>query len=102
MSKYFTKYTSGKVMNSSLRILYFKEFMSFSIFPLSAVRYTPIHHEQCIFMKWKGKKQISTTIALDTGRKLNVHKIFRRCPGCLVNVLCTFNLRPVSRGIKIN
>ena len=33
---------------------------------------------------------------LDTGRKLNVHKTFRRRPGCLLNVLCTFNLRPVS------
>ena len=33
---------------------------------------------------------------IDTGRKLNVHKTFRRRPGCLLNVLCTFNLRPVS------
>ena len=31
----------------------------------------------------------------DTGRKLNVHKTFRRRPGRLLNVLCTFNLRPV-------
>ena len=28
-----------------------------------------------------------------TGRKLNVHKTFRRRPGRLLNVLCTFNLR---------
>ena len=35
-------------------------------------------------------------IPADTGRKLNVHKTFRRRPGCLLNVLCTFNLRPVS------
>ena len=35
---------------------------------------------------------------LDTGRKLNVHKTFRRSPGRLLNVLCTFNLRPVSTG----
>ena len=35
-------------------------------------------------------------IPVDTGRKLNVHKTFRRRPGCLLNVLCTFNLRPVS------
>ena len=34
----------------------------------------------------------------DTGRKLNVHKTFRRRPGRLLNVLCTFNLRPVSAG----
>ena len=33
---------------------------------------------------------------VDTRRKLNVHKTFRRRPGRLLNVLCTFNLRPVS------
>ena len=33
---------------------------------------------------------------VDTGRKLNVHKTFRRRRGRLLNVLCTFNLRPVS------
>ena len=35
---------------------------------------------------------------VDTGRKLNVHKTFRRGPGRLLNVLCTFNIRPVSTG----
>ena len=35
-------------------------------------------------------------VPVDTGRKLNVHKTFRRRPGRLLNVLCTFNLRPVS------
>ena len=35
---------------------------------------------------------------VDTGRKLNVHKTFRRRPGRLLNVLFTFNLRPVSTG----
>ena len=35
---------------------------------------------------------------IDTGRKFNVHKTFRRRPGRLLNVLCTFNLRPVSTG----
>ena len=35
---------------------------------------------------------------VDIGRKLNVHKTFRRHPGRLLNVLCTFNLRPVSTG----
>ena len=34
--------------------------------------------------------------SVDTGRKLNVHKTFRRGPGRHLNVLCTFNLRPVS------
>ena len=33
---------------------------------------------------------------MDTGRKLNVQKTYRRRPGSLLNVLCTFNLRPVS------
>ena len=32
---------------------------------------------------------------VDTGRKLNVHKTFRRR---LLNVLCLFSLRPVSTG----
>ena len=35
----------------------------------------------------------------DRGRKLNVHKTFRRRPGRLLNVLCTFSLRPVSTGL---
>ena len=35
---------------------------------------------------------------VDTGRKLNVHKLFRGRSGRLLNVLCTFNLRPVSTG----
>ena len=35
---------------------------------------------------------------VDTGRTLNKYKTFRRCPGRLRNVLCTFNLRPVSMG----
>ena len=39
---------------------------------------------------------------VDTGRKWNVHKTFRRRPGRLLNVLCTFNLRPVSMGIVQN
>ena len=38
---------------------------------------------------------------VDTGRKLNVHKTFKRRPGRLLNVLCTFNLRPVSKGEDI-
>ena len=37
-------------------------------------------------------------IHTDTGRKLNVHKTFRRPPGRLLNVFCTLSLRPVSAG----
>ena len=41
--------------------------------------------------------QFSTRIhPVDTGHTLNLHKTFRRRPGRLLNVLCTFNLRPVS------
>ena len=36
---------------------------------------------------------------VDTGRKLKVHKTFRRRPGRFLNVLCTFNLRPVPTGL---
>ena len=39
---------------------------------------------------------------VDTGRKLNVHKTFRRRPGRPLNVLCTFSLRPVSTGRIFN
>ena len=39
---------------------------------------------------------------VDTGRKLKVHKTFRKRPRRLLNVLCTFNLRPVSTGSSHN
>ena len=38
------------------------------------------------------------SFSVDTGCKLNVYKTFRRRPGLLLNVLCMFNLRPVSTG----
>ena len=38
-------------------------------------------------------------LRVDTECKLNVHKTFRRCPGRLLNILCTFNLHPVSTGL---
>ena len=38
---------------------------------------------------------------LDTRRKLNVQKTFIRRPGRLPNVLCTFHLRPVPKGLGI-
>ena len=41
-------------------------------------------------------------IPVDTGRKLNVHKTFRRRSGRLLNVLYTFSLRPMSTGMLIN
>ena len=36
---------------------------------------------------------------VDAGRTLNVRKTFRRRPGRLLSVLCTFNLRFVSMGL---
>ena len=34
---------------------------------------------------------------LDKERKLNLHKIFKKCPRRLLKILYTFNLHPVSR-----
>ena len=42
--------------------------------------------------------QILLIFPVHTGRKLNVHKTFRKRPRRLLNVLCAFNLRPVSAG----
>ena len=42
-----------------------------------------------------------THLSLDTGLKLNVQKTFRRRPRHLLSVLCTLNLRPVSRGFRL-
>ena len=60
-------------------------------------------HKNPSFFKWKyfcsGVKTSriwDNDIPVDTGRKLNVHKTFRRRPGRLLNILCTFNLGPVS------
>ena len=39
---------------------------------------------------------------LDPGRKLNVHRTFKRRSGCLLNVLCTFNLRHVFMGETVS
>ena len=44
---------------------------------------------------------LNQRIPVDTGRKQNVQKTFRRRPGRLLNVLCTFNLRPVPTGIIV-
>ena len=41
-------------------------------------------------------------LSLDKGRKLKVHKRFRRHLGSFLNVLCTFNLRLAFRGLGKN
>ena len=43
----------------------------------------------------------STLFSLNAGLKLNVHKMSRRRPGRLLNVLCTFDLRPLSMGTSL-
>ena len=59
-----------------------------------------------IFCAWGNSwllKNILTILCFpaDTGRKLDVHKTFRRRPERLLNVLCTFNLRSVSTGVAV-
>ena len=50
-------------------------------------------------MKLASKQRIEVgNHPVDTGRKLNVYKTFRRRPESLLNVLCTFDLRAVSTG----
>ena len=36
---------------------------------------------------------------METGRKSNVYKMFRKRPRRLLHVLSTFNICPVSRGL---
>ena len=54
-----------------------------------------------VFAKNTKKKRLNFpkfahNFPVDTGHKLNVHKTFRTRPGRLLNILCAFNLRPVS------
>ena len=48
------------------------------------------------------QQTIAIRIPVCTGPKLYVHKTFKGRLGRLHNVLCTFNLRPVSAGILPN
>ena len=50
-------------------------------------------YKMCTEMELKG-----SLYPIDTGRKVNVHNTFRRRPGRILNLLCTFNERPVSTG----
>ena len=51
-------------------------------------------------------KQKQPPDPVDTGRKLDVYKTFRKRPGRLLNVLCMFNLHylqaQLSRGALLN
>ena len=46
------------------------------------------------------KKKMKGPHSLDTGYKLNLHKTFRRRSERSLNFLCTFDLCPVSKGLK--
>ena len=52
-----------------------------------------LHHWNCLALCQKFDMN-----PLDTGRNLNLHKMFRRRPRLLLIVLCTFSFRSVSRG----
>ena len=43
-------------------------------------------------------KETLPTVPFDTGHYLKVYKAFLKHSGHVFNVLCTFNLHPVSRG----
>ena len=53
-----------------------------------------------MMMRISRREILSLKIPVDIGRKLNVSKTFRISPERLLNVLYTFNLRPVSSGIQ--
>ena len=56
----------------------------------------PKHKPKII--QWRDFNHFDNASPVDTGRKLTIHKTFRRRPGCLLNVLCTFSFRSVSTG----
>ena len=68
------------------------------------IPFSSFNNEEKIKVQTLQYKRITTrdnsNFPVDTGRKLNVHKTFRRRPGRLLNVLCMFNLRPVSTGFQ--
>ena len=83
--------------NHLLVIIFLQFLLVFYNFPRDAcVHY--FHSTENILRQGFLKGVLIYRNPVDTGRKLNVHKMFRRRPGRLLNVLCTFNLRPVSTG----
>ena len=93
-----SKYSEYLCSISKIRLLYLQLYTFtlafFSIF-FKQVRSVKLAHEKRNF--WS-EFIFLINYPVDKGRKLNVHKTFRRRPGRLPNVLCTFNLRPVSTG----
>ena len=76
----------------------FKGHVKSNIQLITFTRYMQIFFGNLTFTA-KVKDSISGILyPLDTGRKLNVHKTFRKRPRLLLKVLCTFNVRPVFKG----
>ena len=44
------------------------------------------------------KYLLKSIYTLDIGCKLNIHKTLKKCPGHVPHVICTFSLRPESKG----
>ena len=112
----FVKYSAGCLICAEYNLF---TFLSISLFKLYLMFcYFPFYHHILHAIVWNRKviqrsKKVMNCYTrrtkledllclyynpVDIGRKLNVHKTFRRRPGCLLNVVCTFNLRPVSTG----
>ena len=58
-----------------------------------------VYMKYLIYSTQGTKTTTSRFFPVDTGSKLNVHKTFRRRPGCPLNLFCTFILHPVSTGL---
>ena len=85
------------------KILYLAYLLHYAVKPITIAYNFPGKMQFDYFtLSFHGWLQMKSGPPVDKGRKLNVHKTFRRRPGRLLNVLCTFNLRPVSTGIITN
>ena len=75
----------------SLFLLALTKFSRFLIFLYSNVWYTTVLE---LLLR-------VSDVPIDKGRKSNVHKTFRRRPGRLLDILCTFNLSPAFREKRV-
>ena len=87
-------------MNQMCKLEYTIFFLTFFFLEYIFLQYSMCaDYKRTEFSRLEFNKKSPLVIPVDTGRKLNVHKTFRRRPGRLLNVLCTSNLRPVSMGM---
>ena len=88
---------AGTFLLQRLYCAFFLFFRFFVFFFAFLPRKIFIDNSFCLFLFNVNQRKVKWDIPLDIGRKLNVHKTFRRGSRRLLNVLCTFNLRPLSR-----